>query len=322
MSTLETTLRNRRAPGAPIECANKNETGYGEQTQPARASLLDGSVAPQPLPDLRPIPPAFSARRTRALFYNEGSTWAWHWGVINNILLFSMCAKGGGGGLEFLVPEGWEMVGPGTGQLPGVYDLIQTDGSPPMPFMALMKTTTKGSGAAAATAGPAAAPRQNATIAAGANGTSTGTAAGASINGTDAGDGGQLAIVFRGTNSGPEWMLDFQYHRIPHAQFPGPYFANNYFEGETHAGFTAVFNMVWPHVRAALEEEVLAGARLRHVTVSGHSLGAAVATLVSYAAQRFLDAHNSGVLVSTMLVAAPNGAGFCIGCCCCRCFVF
>ena len=66
--------------------------------------------------------------------------------------------------------------------------------------------------------------------------------------------------------------------------------------------------MVWPHVRAALESEVLSGPRLRHVTVSGHSLGAAVATLVSYAAQRFLDAHDAGVMVSTMLVAAPNGA--------------
>lgn len=46
MSTLETTLRNRRAPGAPIECANRNETGYGEQTQPARVSMLDGARGP------------------------------------------------------------------------------------------------------------------------------------------------------------------------------------------------------------------------------------------------------------------------------------
>jgi hypothetical protein len=122
-----------------------------------------GTPAPVPLPDARPVPPEFSPRRTRALMYNEGATWAWHWGVINNILLFSMCAKGSGGQQSFLVPEGWEPVGPGTGQLPGIYDLVQTDGSPPMPFMALLKTT----------------------------------------NSSD----GQLSIVFRGTNSGPEWML-------------------------------------------------------------------------------------------------------------------
>jgi hypothetical protein len=65
--------------------------------------------------------------------------------------------------------------------------------------------------------------------------------------------------------------------------------------------------MIWPHVRSALEAEVLAGSKLRHVTVSGHSLGAAVATLVSYAAQRFLDAHNAGIAVGAILVAAPNG---------------
>lgn len=79
------------------------------------------------------------------------------------------------------------------------------------------------------------------------------------------------------------------------------------------AGFTAVFNMVWPHVRAALEQNVLSGPKLRHVTVSGHSLGAAAATLVSFAAQRFLDAHNAGVPVGALLVASPNGAGVVLG---------
>ena len=161
-------------------------------------SKQTGSPAPQPLPDLRPIPPAFGARRTRALFYNEGGTWAWHWGVINNILAFSMCAKGGGGGLEFLVPDGWETVGAGTGQLPGVYDLIQTDGSPPMPFMALLKTKA----------------RRNASMSSGgsdASGSGSGSGSSSKNSSSSSGDvdspDGQLAIVFRGTNSGPEWML-------------------------------------------------------------------------------------------------------------------
>lgn len=144
-----------------------------------------------PLPDERPLPPAFSPRRTRALMYNEGATWAWHWGVINNILLFSMCAKGGGGNLDFLVPEGWEPVGPGTGQLPGIYDLVQTDGSPPMPFMALLKTN--GRGVVGGGGG-------------GGGSSGGGRGGGLGVNATNVGDG-QLAIVFRGTNSGPEWML-------------------------------------------------------------------------------------------------------------------
>jgi hypothetical protein len=42
MSTLESALRNRRAPGSPLECLNKNETGFGEQVQPSRVSLWDG----------------------------------------------------------------------------------------------------------------------------------------------------------------------------------------------------------------------------------------------------------------------------------------
>lgn len=42
MSTLETALRNRRAPGTPLECSNANETGFGEQVQPSRVSMLDG----------------------------------------------------------------------------------------------------------------------------------------------------------------------------------------------------------------------------------------------------------------------------------------
>jgi hypothetical protein len=166
-------------------CAHHSQLLYAPTSNPA------GTPAPTPLPDLRPVPPAFTARRTRALMYGEGATWAWHWGVINNILLFSMCAKGGGGMLDFLVPQGWEPVGEGTGQIAGVYDLIQTDGSPPMPFMALLKTTGGGGG------GPA-------------DGVDGGAATNSSSGGSSssgADDGGQLAIVFRGTNSGPEWML-------------------------------------------------------------------------------------------------------------------
>jgi hypothetical protein len=43
MSTLEASLRNRRAPGSPLECPDKKETGYGEQVQPSRVSLWDGA---------------------------------------------------------------------------------------------------------------------------------------------------------------------------------------------------------------------------------------------------------------------------------------
>lgn len=64
---------------------------------------------------------------------------------------------------------------------------------------------------------------------------------------------------------------------------------------------------MWPFVRQALEDEVLAGNKYRHVTFGGYSMGAAVATLLSYASQRFLDSHRAGVTVSAVLIASPNG---------------
>lgn len=64
---------------------------------------------------------------------------------------------------------------------------------------------------------------------------------------------------------------------------------------------------MWPAVREALEREVLAGSRLRHVMVAGHSMGAATATLISFAAQKFLDVYRPGVVVSALMAACPNG---------------
>jgi hypothetical protein len=54
--------------------------------------------------------------------------------------------------------------------------------------------------------------------------------------------------------------------------------------GETHVGFTLGFDALWPHVRTALEAEVAAaGSNISAITLTGHSQGAAVATMLSYA---------------------------------------
>ncbi|KAI8462395.1 MAG: Alpha/Beta hydrolase protein [Monoraphidium minutum] len=267
LGVLMNNLQGRRSPGTPTECTNRNATGYGPQVEPADMSPYTGEPVPKPLPDARPMPPTFTPRRVRMLLTTEAPTWGWLWALVNNLLNFSMCAKGAGGRLDYLVPRGWTPVGPYLGEtvLPGVYYLPQADGSLPMPFMAIVKSEAG-----------------------------------------DDGHGGQLVIVFRGTNSGPEWQLDFAYNRVSRARFPGKPFVGNFFEGETHAGFTNVFNILWPHVREALDREVIAGARLRSVTVAGHSMGAAAATLVSYAAQRYLDVHRPGVVVSALMAACPN----------------
>jgi hypothetical protein len=63
------------------------------------------------------------------------------------------------------------------------------------------------------------------------------------------------------------------------------------FPGETHIGFTLGFDDLWPQLRDALEAEVAPqagaakppGSRMAAVTITGHSQGAALATLLSYA---------------------------------------
>jgi hypothetical protein len=85
---------------------------------------------PKPLPDARPMPAVFSPRRVRALLLSEATTWGWLWALVSNLLHFSMCAKGSGGQLEYLVPAGWAPVGPfrGPATLPGVYYMPQARG--------------------------------------------------------------------------------------------------------------------------------------------------------------------------------------------------
>lgn len=273
MSRLEASMKDRRAPGAPVECPDRRETGFGKQVVLSGVPGPNGGAAPAPFADMRPVPQAFPYRTSRELMEREGGTWAWLWAGISNVLDVSLCAKGAGGRLDYYVPDGWAPVGPGSGLMPGVYSLRQSDGSPSMPFMAVMKTVANYSDPEG---GPVPVP--------------------------------QLVVVMRGTNSGPEWIIDFAYHKFARSVFPGRAFPGNSFEGETHAGFTAVFNALWPIVRAALEREVVSesGPRIGHVAFAGHSLGAAVATLLSYAAQRYLDHRRPGVVVDALLVASPN----------------
>lgn len=58
--------------------------------------------------------------------------------------------------------------------------------------------------------------------------------------------------------------------------------------GQIHRGFALVAASLLPHIKAALTSLVKDssnGANIKNVYVSGHSLGAGVAALVSYAAQ-------------------------------------
>jgi acetyl esterase/lipase len=67
---------------------------------------------------------------------------------------------------------------------------------------------------------------------------------------------------------------DFTYLQVTDAAFPGL----------IERGFRAAAAQMWPSVQKALEEEVVQGSTTA-VTISGHSLGAALATLIAYRAQ-------------------------------------
>lgn len=55
----------------------------------------------------------------------------------------------------------------------------------------------------------------------------------------------QLAVAVRGTQTGPEWIIDFSYNQTELPQLPGL---------PVHAGFASVFEQLWPGVQAALAE--------------------------------------------------------------------
>lgn len=62
-----------------------------------------------------------------------------------------------------------------------------------------------------------------------------------------------FVILIRGTNTKYEWHVDFEYSRVSNAKFaataPENEFPGDYFEGETHSGFTKVFNAIWPTIQ-------------------------------------------------------------------------
>ena len=64
--------------------------------------------------------------------------------------------------------------------------------------------------------------------------------------------------------------------------------------GRVHVGFATVAASLWPGVKSALNSIVKhksTGATINNVYVAGHSLGAGVATLISFAAQVSIHQH-------------------------------
>lgn len=117
---------------------------------------------------------------------------------------------------------------------------------------------------------------------------------------------GQVVVALRGTMTAWEWLRDFSYQQVG--------LAGDVFGGPVHAGFAEIFVQIWPEVQGALDELMLNSTLATQVTITGHSLGAGVSTLLAYAAQQYLDQqYHSRQLpkggtpaVGAVLFAPPN----------------
>ncbi|GBF91957.1 hypothetical protein Rsub_04681 [Raphidocelis subcapitata] len=99
-----------------------------------------------------------------------------------------------------------------------------------------------------------------------------------------------MFVVIRGTGSVFEWKTNFEYDRVKSAVFytnPADKFPGSKFKGETHRGWTRLFQVVWPDIASALSKEVASGG-VKRVVFTGHSQGAAVASLSAFAATKYL----------------------------------
>lgn len=111
----------------------------------------------------------------------------------------------------------------------------------------------------------------------------------------------QLVVAARGTQTAAEWGIDFSYNQTADVAALGGL--------PVHYGFASVFQQLWPGVQAALDELVTGGSpAAKQVFVTGHSLGAGVGTLVSYAAQSYLNQQMGAAapVVGAVLTAPPN----------------
>ncbi|KAH7620836.1 hypothetical protein Ndes2526B_g04770 [Nannochloris sp. 'desiccata'] len=114
-----------------------------------------------------------------------------------------------------------------------------------------------------------------------------------------------LVILNRGTMSGYEWLLDFSYNQT--TTILPELFSNN----PIHQGFGTALNIMWNApmggVAATLQDLVVTQKVVTSITVSGHSLGAGVSTLMSYAIQAYLGNKGLGnIVVDGILFAPPN----------------
>jgi hypothetical protein len=82
-------------------------------------------------------------------------------------------------------------------------------------------------------------------------------------------------LAFRGTKARSEWIADFKYNQV---ELPAD--TQHFFNMRIHAGFAELFGKVYPSIQ---QEVANLNPPPERILVAGHSLGAGVTQLVSYA---------------------------------------
>eukprot|EP00878_Enallax_costatus_P042550 GHUV01049946.1.p1 GENE.GHUV01049946.1~~GHUV01049946.1.p1 ORF type:complete len:320 (+),score=33.21 GHUV01049946.1:1365-2324(+) len=109
----------------------------------------------------------------------------------------------------------------------------------------------------------------------------------------------QLVVLFRGTQTGFEWSVDFMYNQTSDL-YPGL---------PTHSGMSYVSQSFNSLVKLVTRQ--VAEGCVKHIAVTGHSLGAGVSTLFAYGLQLAVNKmtggkRHSSIRVDTVLFAPPN----------------
>eukprot|EP00887_Chlorella_sp_A99_P007886 scaffold20.g7886.t1 len=114
---------------------------------------------------------------------------------------------------------------------------------------------------------------------------------------------GQLVFISRGTIGSYEWSLDFQYNQSSADNI------TSLFGSPIEYGFAYIFGQarLWPTVQSALDTYVVSG-KASDVYVTGHSLGAAQGSLISYAVfcLKKKKLGSKAPVISTVLFSPPN----------------
>lgn len=105
----------------------------------------------------------------------------------------------------------------------------------------------------------------------------------------------RMAIVFRGTSGGLEWLGDFEFWPVPFKEVD--------VSGKVEDGFARMFHSLKVHLPGSNTEQPFAAylrkLRTSHLTVTGHSLGGALSTLTA------LVASFAGIDTQVMTFGSP-----------------